>query len=155
MRIRAAQEPDIVALREIVERAYSIYIERIGRRPAPMDDDYAEKLREGHVFVADEGGEVVGLIVLLTATAQNHLLIENVAVDPEHQGKGIGRSLMAYAETYAAERRIPELRLYTNAAMTENLALYLRLGYREDDRRTENGLKRVFLSKRLGFPEHF
>ena len=150
MQIRPGQGSDVVALGEIVERAYSIYIERIGRCPAPMDDDYAEKLREGNVFVADERGEVVGLIVLLAA--QDHLLIENVAVDPEHQGEGIGRSLLAYAEAYAIEQGIPELRLYTNAAMTENLALYPRLGYREDDRRTENGLKRVFLSKSLGSP---
>ena len=149
MQIRAAKAPDAVVLREIVERAYAIYVERIGRRPAPMDDDYAEKLREGDVFVAVDNGEVVGLIVLLAA--EDHLLIENVAIDPEHQGKGIGRSLMALAETYASDRRIPELRLYTNAAMTENLILYPRLGYRESDRRTENGLKRVFFSKRLDF----
>jgi hypothetical protein len=38
------------------------------------------------------------------------------------------------------------------ATLAENLALYARLGYREDDRRTENGLKRVFLSKRLDTP---
>lgn len=137
-------------MHEIAERAYGIYIERIGRRPAPMDDNYAEKLREGQVFVADEGGEVVGLIVLLTA--KDYLLIENVVVDPEHQSKGIGRSLMAQAEAYAGRRRIPELRLYTNAAMAENLALYLRLGYHEDDRRTEDGFERVFFSKRLASP---
>jgi len=112
-----------------------------------MDDDYAEKLRKSDVFVAVDDGGVVGLIVLIAT--ENHLLIENVAIDPEHQGKGIGRSLMALAETYAADRSIPELKLYTNAAMAENLALYPRLGYREYARRTENGLKRVFFSKRL------
>lgn len=112
-----------------------------------MDDDYLENLHESHVFVADEGGEVVGLIVLFTA--RDHLLIENVVVDPDHQGKGLGRSLMAYAEAYASGQRIPELRLYTNAAMTENLSLYPRLGYHEDDRRTEDGFERVFFSKRL------
>jgi hypothetical protein len=31
--------------------------------------------------------------------------------------------------------------------MTENLAFYARLGYREDDRRTEEGFQRVFFSK--------
>jgi hypothetical protein len=41
------------------------------------------------------------------------------------------------------------LRLYTNAAMTENLTLYQRLGYREDERRGEAGFERVFLSKHL------
>jgi len=134
-------------LGELVERAYAIYVDRIGGRPAPMDDDYAEKLRKSDVFVAVDDGGVVGLIVLIAT--ENHLLIENVAIDPEHQGKGIGRSLMALAETYAADRSIPELKLYTNAAMAENLALYPRLGYREYARRTENGLKRVFFSKRL------
>jgi ribosomal protein S18 acetylase RimI-like enzyme len=147
VQIRAAKAPDAVVLGELVERAYAIYVDRIGGRPAPMDDDYAEKLRKSDVFVAVDDGEVVGLIVLIAT--ENHLLIENVAIDPEHQGKGIGRSLMALAETYAADRSIPELRLYTNAAMAENLALYPRLGYREYARRTENGLKRVFFSKRL------
>lgn len=147
MQIRAAKAPDAVVLGELVERAYAIYVDRIGGRPAPMDDDYAEKLRKSDVFVAVDDGGVVGLIVLIAT--ENHLLIENVAIDPEHQGKGIGRSLMALAETYAADRSIPELKLYTNAAMAENLALYPRLGYREYARRTENGLKRVFFSKRL------
>lgn len=147
VQIRAAEASDAAALREIVERAYAIYIERIGRRPAPMDDDYAEKLRERDVFVAVEDGAGVGLIVLLIA--EDHLLIENIAIDPGHQGRGIGRSLMALAETYAGDRRIPELRLYTNAAMTENLAIYPRLGYRETGRRTINGFERVFFSKRL------
>ena len=110
-----------------------------------MDDDYAEKVRHGNVFVAEHEGVVIGLLVLVSA--RDHLLIENVAVSPKRQGTGIGLALLRYAEAYAAERHIPELRLYTNAAMTENLTLYRNLGYREDDRRTENGLKRVFMSK--------
>lgn len=147
VRIRAAKAADAVVLGELVERAYSGYVDLIGGRPAPMDDDYAEKVREGDVFVAAEDGEVVGLIVLVAA--EDHLLIENVAVDPGHQGRGVGRALLALAETHAADRSIPELRLYTNAAMTENLALYARLGYREYARRTKKGFRRVFLSKRL------
>ena len=110
VQIRAAQGPDAAAMHEIVERAYGTYVERIGRRPAPMDDDYAGKIRDGHVSVADEGGEIVGLI---------------------------GRSLMSHADACTATRGIAELRLYTDAAMTENLALYPRLGYHDDDRRTE------------------
>ena len=141
-----AQPGDVVAVRTIVERAYGIYIERIGRRPAPMDDDYDERIREGKVFIADEKG-VVGLIVL--SATRDFVLIENVAVDPAHQGAGIGRALLRFAETYAASRHIEELRLYTNAAMTENLALYPRLGYHEYDRRRENGFDRVFFSRRL------
>jgi len=146
MWIRPGQIADIPTIRDIVQRAYGVYIERIGRRPAPMDDDYTEQVRQGHLLVADDDG-VIGLIVLIRK--QDHMLIENIAVDPRWQGKGVGRALLDYAETDARRHRLHTLRLYTNAAMTENLALYQRLGYREDDRRGQSGFERVFLSKRL------
>lgn len=61
-----------------------------------------------------------------------------------------GRGLLAFAEERArAVGLLPALRLYTNAAMTENLALYWRLGYEEADRGMDNGFERVFLVKRL------
>lgn len=145
MTVRLARDDDVSLLSDLVERAYSPYIDRIGRRPSPMDDDYAEKVREGRVFVADDGG-VTGLIVLIAAL--HHLLVENVAVDPNRQGTGIGRALLTYAETYAREHGLRELRLYTNATMSENLTLYPRLGYIEIDRRTEDGFQRVFFSKK-------
>jgi ribosomal protein S18 acetylase RimI-like enzyme len=144
MEIRRARAADLSAVREIVAAAYGVYVERIGRRPAPMDDDYDERLRDGRLYVADDGS-VAGLIVLVPAS--DHLLVENVAVHPARQGEGIGRALLTYAEEYARELGLPELQLYTNAAMTENLAFYARLGYREDDRRTEEGFQRVFFSK--------
>ena len=113
-----------------------------------MEDDYSEKVAQGHVSVAvDAQNEVLGLIVLIEEP--DHLLVENVAVAPGHQGQGIGRALLAFAETVAAEANLSTLRLYTNAAMTENLALYPRLGYTETARRTGNGFERVFFSKRL------
>jgi ribosomal protein S18 acetylase RimI-like enzyme len=146
MRIRPSRAADVPTVRDIVDRAYGVYVERIGRRPAPMDDDYAEKIREGHLFVAEDDS-VIGLIVLIQT--QDHVLIENVAVDPRRQGTGVGRALLEYAETDARRRRLHVLRLYTNAAMTENLILYHRLGYQEDDRGGEGGFERVFLSKRL------
>jgi GNAT superfamily N-acetyltransferase len=39
---------------------------------------------------------VVGLIVLIEEA--DHVLVENVAVDPGRQGEGIGRALLAFAE---------------------------------------------------------
>jgi ribosomal protein S18 acetylase RimI-like enzyme len=146
VRIRQARAADVPSVRDIVERAYGVYVERIGRRPMPMDDDYTQKVREGCVFVADED-IVVGLIVLIRKS--NHVLIENIAVDPRRQGTGVGRALLGYAEIDAHRHQLVVLRLYTNAAMTENLALYKSLGYREDERRREGAYERVFLSKRL------
>lgn len=148
MQIRLGCAADAPTAHAIVERAYDVYVEQIGGRPAPMDDDYAEKALEGQLFVAEENDlGVVGLIVL--ASKPDHLLIENVAVDPHHQGTGIGRALLAHAEIYARRHQVRTLRLYTNAVMTKNLALYAHLGYTEDSRRSDGGFERVYLSKNL------
>jgi ribosomal protein S18 acetylase RimI-like enzyme len=143
--LRPARASDVAALSDIVQRAYEPYVERIGRRPAPMDDDYASRVQQGQVEVAAQTGEIVGLIVLIAC--DGHLLIENVAVDPDQHGRGVGRALLAHAEAVAANLDLPEVQLYTNAAMTENLKLYPRLGYREAGRQTEDGFERVFFSK--------
>jgi ribosomal protein S18 acetylase RimI-like enzyme len=146
MRIRPAQAADLEVVGDLVQRAYLPYVERIGIRPGPLDDDYAERIDRGCVSVAEDP-EIVGLIVLIDEPG--HLLIENVAVEPSRQGGGVGRALLSFAEARARQSGTETLRLCTNAAMTENLALYARLGYREDDRRREDGFERVFLSKRL------
>jgi len=45
--VRLARDDDVPLLLDLVERAYSPYVGRIGRRPALMDDNYAEKVGEG------------------------------------------------------------------------------------------------------------
>jgi len=154
MLIRPAQIGDEAAIAAIVERAYGVYVERIGMRPGPMDDDHAEQVRQGLVHVAEDGGgagagaEVVGMIVLVASEVR--LLIENVAVDPGRQGEGTGRRLLLFAEDAARRAGIDIVALYTHEKMSENLALYARLGYEEYERRSQNGFSRVFMSKRLG-----
>jgi predicted N-acetyltransferase YhbS len=147
MLIRVAEPGDVEAIAAIVERAYGVYVERIGLRPGPMDDDHAEQVRRRLAHVAEDGAEVVGLIVLVEL--EDRLVIENVAVDPARQGEGIGRRLLEFAEETARRAGIGTVALYTHEMMTENLALYARLGYEEDERRRENGFARVFMSKRV------
>jgi GNAT superfamily N-acetyltransferase len=150
--IRPAHAGDVEAIAAIVERAYGVYVARIGMRPGPMDADYPEKVRQGLVSVAEMDGDatVVGLIVLVETG--DRLLVENVAVDPGRQGEGIGGRLLEFAEQEARRAGIGTLALYTHEKMSENLALYTRLGYEEDERRSERGFARVFLSKRVGPP---
>jgi ribosomal protein S18 acetylase RimI-like enzyme len=155
VRIRPATRSDLVAIEGIVERAYGGYVERIGMRPGPMDADYADKLRKGLVSVveaAGSGGGREGPIsaLLVLVEMPDHMLVENVAVDPARQGEGIGRALLAHAEKCARAAGLEEMRLYTHSKMTENRAFYRRLGYRETGRRDEAGFDRVFLVKRLG-----
>ncbi len=138
---------DVPAIDELVRRAYRHYVGRIGRRPAPMDDDYTLRVRQGHAFVADSESGISGAIVLIPSA--DHLSIENIAVDPSKQGEGLGCALLTFAESRARAEGIHTLRLYTNAKMTENLIFYPRRGYKEVGRRSENGFERVFFVKRL------
>ncbi len=145
MEVRKARADEVDAVRAIVEQAYSPYVERIGRRPAPMDDDYAAKIRDGQLDVVEHRGELLGLIVLVEE--EGSLLVENVAVRPAAQGQGVGGTLLAHAERTAARAGLVELRLYTHSRMTENIELYSRHGWHETDRRTESGFQRVYFSK--------
>jgi ribosomal protein S18 acetylase RimI-like enzyme len=56
---------------------------------------------------------------------------------------------MAAAEDLARAAGKDSLRLYTNEAMTENLAFYESLGYGVEERRLEDGYRRIFFLKRL------
>jgi len=145
--LRPAHEQDSAAVAACVSAAYRHYIERIGRRPGPMTDDYAKVIRERQVTVAENCGSVIGVLVL--AVTDEGFLLENVAVDPSHHGNGLGRTLLEFAEAEARRAGFASIYLYTHEKMTENQALYAKIGYVEFDRRTENGLARVYMRKSL------
>lgn len=147
--IRTARESDLDAIRRCAEAAYGRYVVRIGRAPAPMVADFAAALASGDLFVAEnEAADGIAGYVVFYPRA-DHVHLENVAVDPACQGLGIGRRLIEFAERRAIELGYRRIELYTNAKMTENLELYPVLGYRETDRRVEDGFDRVYFSKDL------
>ena len=147
--IRPATAADETAIRDCATAAYSKYITAIGRKPAPMTADYAAHIARGEVHVAvDESGTLLGYIVCFSEGKSMQL--ENVAVLPSAAGQGIGKALVKLCEDEACRRGHPVVQLYTNEKMTENIAIYPHLGYRETERRTEDGFKRVFFEKWLG-----
>jgi GNAT superfamily N-acetyltransferase len=147
MKIRPANFTDLATMERIVADAYRGYIERIGKPPGPMLDDYAARIRNHDAWVAELGDEVVGVLILIGEA--DHLLLDNVAVDPGHHGRGIGHALMNFAEQEAARRGYREITLYTHQKMTENLAMYPALGWIETGRGEHNGYQRVFFHKLL------
>ena len=100
-----------------------------------------------HVCVVSADSRLLGVIVVVGEP--DHLFIENLAIAPSAQGRGYGRTLLLHAEKHAAALTRSRIRLYTNAAMTENLAFYPRMGYTEVDRRTRDGFDRVYFSKQV------
>ncbi|MFI4987095.1 MAG: GNAT family N-acetyltransferase, partial [Alphaproteobacteria bacterium] len=110
--IRPAAAADVPAIVRIVRDAYAAYIERIGKPPGPMLDDYERRVREHAAWVLVDGSEIVGVLVLLPE--DDYLLLDNVAIAPRHQGKGMGRALIDFAEEEARRRGYGEIRLYTH-----------------------------------------
>jgi hypothetical protein len=82
--LRPATAADVPRLTELVHAAYGHYVERLGEPPRPMTDDYAEIVRTYRVTVAERSGQIVGLIVL--GVDDEGFFVDNVAVDPGHQG---------------------------------------------------------------------
>jgi ribosomal protein S18 acetylase RimI-like enzyme len=112
-----------------------------------MSADYAALVAAGETWVGIVDGRIAGVVVI--RVDEEALFVENVAVDPARQGRGHGRALITFAEGRARELGLEALVLYTNEVMTENLALYPRLGFVETGRRVEDGYRRVFFRKRV------
>ncbi len=66
-----------------------------------------------------------------------------IAIDEEHQGKGLGRSLLAAAESRCAERGVKVVRLNVFAFNMTAISLYESSGYTVTDLR---------MMKRIGAP---
>jgi ribosomal protein S18 acetylase RimI-like enzyme len=130
-----------------VHLAYAHYVERNGLVPVPMRQDYVEVIREYDVTVVEHEGEIVAVLVL--GATDEGFLLDNVAVRPDHQGLGLGKSLLESAEAEARRLGYDSIHLYAQEIMTENLDLYRSIGYVEYARRTEHGLHRVYLRKPL------
>lgn len=145
--IRPAVAPDVPAVTAIVQDAYAMYVLRIGRKPGPMLDDYAARVAAGEVFVGVVGTAVAGIVVL--EAGGDHLLLDNIAVAPAWQGKGVGRQLLDFVDAEARRRGFGEVRLYTHMLMQENQVLYARLGWEEYARGEQDGFQRVFMRKRV------
>ncbi|MEL6966517.1 MAG: GNAT family N-acetyltransferase, partial [Pseudomonadota bacterium] len=118
--------------------------------------DFAAHHRNGELEIiewqdASEGsGKAAWAGYAVTILTPNTLFIDNIALLDAFRGRGIARMLFEALTVRARSHGCVALELYTNAKMTENLALYPRLGFRETDRRVENGFDRVFFQKDVG-----
>lgn len=109
-----APEPDLAA----AERVFARYAEY---------PDYT-------LYVAEDGGEVVGTFALLVLDNLAHGLtpaglVESVAVAEHRRSRGIGAAMMRFAMTRCAEAGCYKLALSSNAARTGAHRFYERLGF--------------------------
>ena len=127
------------------------------------DENYPDRERLSNdiqsetLFAYRENGQVLGIVVLnetedpeytevswSTSADDRNLVVHRLAVDPEHQGKGIARKLMDFAESLAKELGYDAIRLDTFSQNPRNQRFYENRGYKR--------LEDVYLSYRDDYP---
>lgn len=147
--LRTSNPDDADAIRRLTREAYAKWVPIVGREPLPMTADYEAAVRSHRFDLLSVDGALAALIE--TVDEGDQLLIENVAVALAFQGRGLGRRLLAHAEDLARTLGRGRIRLYTNALMEANIALYRRLGYAIDrEEIAPDGRRAVHMSKDLG-----
>lgn len=150
--LRRASPADAWAVRGLTRAAYAKWVPFIGREPLPMTADYDRSVVEHVIDLLEEDGDLRALIE--TAPAGRHLLIVNIAVRPDQQGRGLGGELLNHAEWFARSLGLHEIQLYTNAMMVSNLDFYGRRGYQEFRRgKIVPGTVSIFMRKRITLPD--
>jgi len=145
--IRKATPGDASIISGITDAAYAKYVPLMGRKPQPMTIDYQRVLVEHHVWILSIDERPAGVLVLMHEP--DVMLIYSVAIAPAYQQRGLGRRLLAWAEAQARQAGYAHIRLYTNALMEANIALYTRLGYTETRREPFHDLTIVHMHKSL------
>lgn len=140
--IRLAQPENVIALRDVVSKAYARYQDVIDDLP-DVSSGLADDVRDHDVWVVEQAGAVVGCVVLIHN--DDIALVANLAVDPRCAGSGLGRALMAKAELRARATGHNAMRLNTHQKMPANVAFYERQGWKV----VEMSPPKVIMSKNL------
>lgn len=143
--IRNYQSPDVARVQEITAATFSEVsidnnMERTfgsfgpsdwkTRKVAAIAEDC--RIQPDGVFVAiSEAGEIVGYITTRLDTAGGIGRIPNLAVDPAHQGKGLGRALLKRALEFFSERGMAIAKIETLEQNPVGQGLYSSLGFVE------------------------
>lgn len=129
MALRRATLADAKTISDLTRSAYAKWVPLIGREPLPMTVNYERAVIDHWIDLYESNGAAVALVEVVPHA--QHLLIENIAVSPDMQGKGIGELLLDHAENIARSIHLNEMQLYTNAAFVSNIAFYARRGFHE------------------------
>jgi GNAT superfamily N-acetyltransferase len=89
--------------------------------------DVRDDLARGEAALGWLGSRPVACMRMVAGAGRLH--VRRLAVSPDLQGRGLGRAMMAWAESLARRRGLPEVTVAVRLALVGNRAFYGRLGY--------------------------
>jgi GNAT superfamily N-acetyltransferase len=129
MLIRALRPSDLVAVKELLHQlGYDIETGELAKRINGVLADPTH-----FVVVANAAGGVCGLVHAFERPALEKsydVVVQSLVVDQRARKTGIGKQLMAAAETWARTRGVHQVVLYTRIDRDDARLFYERTGYR-------------------------
>ena len=148
---------------ELLHRGYARLAENGLRFVASHQDVDVTRTRlgKGETIVALDNGRLVGIVTLARTVATSGspfydrpdvASFGQYAVEPTHQGKGIGSTLLGYVEQIALLRGVRYLALDTSEQATDLIRFYETRGYAfvEHVRWTDVNYRSVVMAKPIG-----
>jgi GNAT superfamily N-acetyltransferase len=122
---------DAASLKACIDAAYLKYVQHIADLP-PVSEGCADDIAMNQVWVSTQADIVIAGMILIPSNG--FLKLANLAVHPDHAGKGIGRAMLELADQEAKQQGFSEMQLSTHTQMPENVQMYQHMGWKEIDR---------------------
>ena len=128
--IRAATEVDFPALLQVQQAAFGEYsgVYKVSGWTTETLESLKEDAREKHIFVADDGGAIVGSVRFWTVAGV--CVIRLLSVSPTHQRHGVGQTLIREIERAATDAH--KFYACTMLRTARNIQFFMKLGYKAE-----------------------
>lgn len=153
--VRLAGDTDVPALRRLVNAAYRTLGEMgLNYTGVTQDEETTRKRMRGReVYVLEEAGVLIGTVTFSVKERDRgrYGYVNQLAVEPSRQRRGLGGRLMDIAEQRARDLGLRSVRLDTAVPAEHLIRWYAALGYREVSRTHWRGktYESVILEKTL------
>jgi len=119
--------------KRIIEAFESLIPQLTGANNTPSKEDIESIVASENtvVFVSEENRKVIGMLslVLNKIPTGEKVWIEDVVVDAQARGLGVGKKLMQFALAYCKEKDIKQVNLTSSPERIPANKLYLKLGF--------------------------
>ncbi|MBB6454135.1 GNAT superfamily N-acetyltransferase [Salirhabdus euzebyi] len=95
----------------------------------PSKEKVSSYIRRGHCYVAEKGGQIIGVFVLLSQH-EHTIELMNIAIVETEQGKGYGKLLVQAAIERGKALGFKKMEVGTGNSSINQLALYQKCGFR-------------------------
>ncbi|HVO53208.1 MAG TPA: GNAT family N-acetyltransferase [Solirubrobacterales bacterium] len=154
MEIRRARDEESPRIAALWTEAYTARHPE-GRKTPYAESDYFEAAREGEVWVAEEGGEALGVVVFYPPAAAGRVVggageaeLSRLAVAGEARRRGVGRALVELVGERARQEGAAAVVLWSRPYQLEAQRIYEAVGYErvpQRDSRDADGGRRIFV----------